>query len=76
MSHSELKAKKPFKDDKDPDLEKLRLKVMDAIRFSEKFWMIYKEGTFGLATILDLIYRKSYIEVLFFTNKACKVGNA
>ncbi|TXT58097.1 MAG: hypothetical protein BAJALOKI2v1_440012 [Promethearchaeota archaeon] len=50
------------------ELEKIRQKTIQAIRFSERYWMIYKENTFGLATILDLIYKKSYIEVLFFTN--------
>ena len=30
--------------------------------------MIYKENTFGIATILNLIYKKSFVEVLFFTN--------
>jgi ABC-type branched-subunit amino acid transport system ATPase component len=42
---------------------------MDAIRFSSRYWMIYKENTFGIATILNLIYKKSFIEVLFFTNQ-------
>ena len=51
-----------------PQLEILRLKIVDAIRFSERFWMIYKERTFGIATILDLIYKRLYIEILFFTN--------
>lgn len=41
---------------------------MDAIRFSSRYWMIYKENTFGIATILNLIYKKSFVEVLFFTN--------
>jgi predicted ABC-type transport system involved in lysophospholipase L1 biosynthesis ATPase subunit len=50
------------------ELEKIRQKTVQAIRFSERYWMIFKEGTFGLATILNLIYKKSYIEVLFFTN--------
>jgi len=50
------------------ELEQLRLKIMDAIRFSSRYWMIYKENTFGIATILNLIYKKSFIEVLFFTN--------
>lgn len=50
------------------ELEKIRQKTIQAIRFSTRYWMIFKEGTFGLATILNLIYKKSYIEVLFFTN--------
>ncbi len=53
---------------REEELDKLRLKIMEAIRFSKRYWMIYKEKTFGIATILDLIYKKSYIEVLFFTN--------
>ncbi|TFG25417.1 MAG: ABC transporter ATP-binding protein [Promethearchaeota archaeon] len=52
-----------------PQLEVLRLKIVDAIRFSEKYWMIYRERTFGIATILDLIYKRLYIEILFFTNE-------
>ncbi|MBD3253999.1 MAG: hypothetical protein GF383_02850, partial [Candidatus Lokiarchaeota archaeon] len=47
-------------------LKSLRSRVMDAIRFSERYWMIYKETTFGIATIVDLNYKKIYIEVLFF----------
>ncbi|MBD3200932.1 MAG: hypothetical protein GF316_13010 [Candidatus Lokiarchaeota archaeon] len=41
---------------------------MDSIRFSEKYWMIYRQNTFGFATILDLKYKKSYVEVLLFPN--------
>lgn len=41
---------------------------MDAIRFSSRYWMIYKDNTFGIATILNLIYKKSFVEVLFYTN--------
>ncbi|MFX0134994.1 MAG: hypothetical protein ACFFDN_15240 [Candidatus Hodarchaeota archaeon] len=52
-----------------PQLEILRLKIVDAIRFSERYWMIYRERTFGIATILDLIYKRLYIEILFFTNE-------
>ena len=50
------------------ELERLRLKVLDAIRVSKRFWMTYREDTFGIASIIDLIYKKSFIEVLFFTN--------
>jgi len=51
------------------ELELLRQKIIEAIRFSEKYWMIYRQNTFGLATVLDLEYKRSFIEVLFFTNK-------
>ncbi|MCK4780110.1 MAG: hypothetical protein KAT57_07980, partial [Candidatus Lokiarchaeota archaeon] len=51
------------------ELERLRLKILDAVRFSKLFWMTYREHTFGIASILNLIYKKSFIEVLFFTNK-------
>ena len=51
------------------ELERLRLKILDAVRFSKRFWMTYREHTFGIASILNLIYKKSFIEVLFFTNK-------
>ena len=54
---------------RDEELNRLRLKIIEAIRYSEYFWMIYKERTFGIATILDLNYKKLYIEILFFTNK-------
>jgi ABC-type multidrug transport system ATPase subunit len=50
------------------ELSKLKSKIVDAIRFSERYWMIFREQTFGIATIIDLFYKKSYIEILFFTN--------
>jgi len=50
------------------ELELLRKKVFEAIRFSERYWLIYRQATFGLATVLDLEYKRSFIEVLFFTN--------
>lgn len=50
------------------ELNLLRRKITEAIRFSEKYWLIFRQGTFGLATVLDLDYKKSFIEVLFFTN--------
>lgn len=49
------------------ELSRLKSKIIDAIRFSERYWLIYKENTFGIATIIDLMYKKSYIESLFFT---------
>lgn len=49
------------------ELEVLRSKIVEAIRYSRNYWMVFKEKTFGIATILDLIYKRSYIEVLFFT---------
>ncbi|MFX1588879.1 MAG: hypothetical protein ACFFC1_12035, partial [Promethearchaeota archaeon] len=51
------------------ELERLRLKTLDAIRFSKRFWMTYRENTFGIASIINLVYKKSFFEVLFFTNK-------
>ena len=30
--------------------------------------MTYRENTFGIASIINLIYKKSFIEVLFFIN--------
>ncbi len=59
--------KRSFKADE--ELSRLRIKIIDAIRFSKRYWLIYREGTFGFATILNLIYKRSYVEVLFFTNK-------
>jgi ABC-type multidrug transport system ATPase subunit len=57
-----------LKNSKEAELEHLRTKVLGAVRFSKRFWMTFREGTFGIATIVNLIYKKSYIEVLFFTN--------
>ncbi|MHA1782957.1 MAG: hypothetical protein ACTSUL_05950, partial [Promethearchaeota archaeon] len=51
------------------ELEKLREKILEAIRGSRRFWMTYRENTFGIASILNLIYKRSFIEVLFFTKK-------
>ncbi|MFX0137191.1 MAG: hypothetical protein ACFFDN_26360, partial [Candidatus Hodarchaeota archaeon] len=62
--------KKKKKITRDEELELLRIKIIEAIRFSKKYWMIFKENTFGIATVLDLMYKRSYIEVLFFTNNA------
>ncbi|MFX1357984.1 MAG: hypothetical protein ACFFA8_11970, partial [Promethearchaeota archaeon] len=58
-----------MKNYKNTELERLRLKILDAIRFSKRFWMTYRENTFGIASILNLIYKRSFIEVLFFTNQ-------
>jgi len=58
-----------LKNYRDDELERLRLKILDAVRFSKQFWMTYREETFGIASILNLIYKKSFLEVLFFTNK-------
>ena len=49
--------------------ERLRAKILEAIRFSKKFWITYRENTFGIASIVNLIYKRSFFEVLFFTNK-------
>lgn len=49
------------------ELELLRLKILKAVRFSKRFWIIYRDHTFGIATILNLVYKKSYIEILFYT---------
>ena len=58
-----------MKKSRDVELERLRLKILEAIRYSKRFWMTYRENTFGIASILNLIYKKSFFEVLFFTNK-------
>jgi ABC-type multidrug transport system ATPase subunit len=57
-----------LKSSRDIELERLRLKILDAVRFSKRFWMTYRENTFGIASIINLIYKKSFFEVLFFTN--------
>jgi len=66
---SALKRAKLLEEPRNIELERLRLKILDAIRFSRRFWMTYRENTFGIASILNLIYKKSFFEVLFFTNK-------
>ena len=53
---------------RDIELEMLRQKILKAIRYSKRFWLTYRENTFGIASIINLIYKKSFIEVLFFTN--------
>ncbi|MFX1408943.1 MAG: hypothetical protein ACFFA6_01215 [Promethearchaeota archaeon] len=58
-----------MKNSRNVELERLRLKILEAIRYSKRFWMTFRENTFGIASILNLIYKKSFIEVLFFTNK-------
>jgi hypothetical protein len=57
------------------ELEKLNQKIRDVIVYSENFWMIYKLNTFGMAGFLDLRYKKSYIEILFFTPTQAKARN-
>ncbi|MFX1313018.1 MAG: hypothetical protein ACFFHD_10435 [Promethearchaeota archaeon] len=66
---SALKKAQLLKEPRNVELERLRLKILDAIRYSRRFWMTYRESTFGIASILNLIYKKSFFEVLFFTNK-------
>lgn len=43
----------------------IRERVLKALTQYEKFWLIFKENTFGIAGLLDLKYKRSYIEVLF-----------
>ena len=57
-----------MKSSREIELERLRQKILEAIRFSKRFWMTYRENTFGIASIINLVYKKSFIEVLFFTN--------
>jgi len=57
-----------LKSSREIELENLRMKILKAIRFSKRFWLTYRENTFGIASIINLIYKKSFIEVLFFTN--------
>ncbi|MHA1689185.1 MAG: hypothetical protein ACTSUN_07600 [Promethearchaeota archaeon] len=65
-----IEEEKLKKDDvREQELKILRAKILDAVRISKRYWMIYREGTFGISTILNLIYKKSYLEVLFFTNR-------
>ncbi|TFF99515.1 MAG: hypothetical protein EU541_04720 [Promethearchaeota archaeon] len=50
-------------------LELIRKKIINAIRFTQHYFMIFRENTFGVCRILDLEYKKSYIEILFFPNR-------
>ncbi len=72
MKSIKIKKIKLLKDPRTIELERLRLKILDAVRFSKRFWITYRENTFGIASILNLIYKKSFIEVLFFTNQDVK----
>jgi len=65
---SKSKRTRLIKEPRNIELEKLRKKILEAVRFSKRFWMTYRENTFGIASIFNLIYKKSFIEVLFFTN--------
>ena len=51
------------------ELNILRGKILEAVQVSPQYWLIYKEQTWGLSTILNLIYKRSFVEVLFFTNR-------
>ena len=57
-----------MKSSRERELDHLRKKILEAIRFSKRFWLTYRENTFGIASIINLLYKKSFIEVLFFTN--------
>lgn len=57
-----------MKSSREMELDRLRLKILDAVRISKRFWITYREGTFGIASIINLIYKKSFVEVLFYTN--------
>ncbi|GAJ23630.1 unnamed protein product, partial [marine sediment metagenome] len=35
-----------MKSSRDIELERIRLKILDAVRFSKRFWMTYRENTF------------------------------
>jgi len=50
-------------------VESIRRKVINAIRFTQHYFMIFRDNTFGVCRILDLEYKKSYIEILFFPNR-------
>ncbi|MFX1443005.1 MAG: hypothetical protein ACFFHV_06285 [Promethearchaeota archaeon] len=68
MNSSNAMIKKNSMESRELELSQLKSKIINAIRFSERYWMIYKEQTFGIATIIDLTYKKSYIEVLLSPN--------
>ena len=58
-----------MENEREIELDRLRRKILKAVRFSKRFWLTYRENTFGIASIINLIYKKSFIEVLFFTNR-------
>ncbi|MHA1671513.1 MAG: hypothetical protein ACTSV5_13205 [Promethearchaeota archaeon] len=57
-----------LKNSKKIELKRIREKIIDAILSSRRFWITYRDGTFGIASIINLIYKKSFVEVLFYTN--------
>ena len=63
-----------MKESRSSELEVLKIKILDAIKTSKQFWMTFREGTYGLASIINLIYKKSYIEVLFFPHTDIQSG--
>ena len=44
----------------------LRRKVMEAIKETEKYWLIFSYETYGIAGYFQLPHKKIYIELLFF----------
>ena len=64
-----MKSSEQFKEQsRNKELGIIRAKIVEAIRYSQRFWITFREGTFGVASIINLIYKRSYIEVLFFPN--------
>ena len=64
-----LKVIERNKDDpRHMELQTIRAKIVEGIRYSPRFWITFREGTFGVASIINLIYKRSYLEVLFFPN--------
>ena len=57
-----------MKESRSSELNLLKTKILEAIKGSKQFWMTFRKGTYGIASIINLIYKKSYIEVLFYPN--------
>jgi len=54
------------------EMEVLRQRIMETIVYSKNFWLVYKFNTFGIAGFIDLKYKKSYLEILFYTPSQSK----
>jgi len=44
----------------------LRNSILDAIRETDKYWLLYSEGSYGIAGFFQVPNKKIYIEILFY----------
>ncbi|MHA1819841.1 MAG: hypothetical protein ACTSU2_05620 [Promethearchaeota archaeon] len=72
MSNQNKNFPKSMQDSHYTHLKKLRDYVTDALRYAENFWLVYRDNTYGMAGFIDLRYKKSFIEIIFFTPEVAK----